>query len=315
MRSLPGLTSLDRPLVTFLESNAHAFTRADLFSRWTRTALTRGLDTGNIVRVLPGIYSAQRHAKTPQVIGEALNLWHHEGLVTGPLALHLFDNELPMPTSVDLRVAHGFRPRTPEWVRCRQGEPSRQLVFQDGVRCAPPALALLDAWRFAAPRDRPNIFWEALWARVCTWKELAREVERAPRIAARRDLERMLRWFSEGATTPLEVRAKYETFADARFSDFVWQTRLWLGTRRVTVDMLHPATMVVVELDGDRYHSTSKARTEDRERQTLLTASGYTMVRFGWSDARDRPAWCREQLLAVLATRSSGPSRRPSGTG
>lgn len=170
-----------------------------------------------------------------------------------------------------------------------------------------PERALLDAWRYAAPRDRRNLLYEALWARACTWQQLRREVVRAPRVADRRDLERVLAWFASGATSPLEVRAQYETFADARFGEFEWQVDLRLGSRRATADMLHRRAMLVVELDGERYHSTSKSLDWDRARDTDFLVEGYVTVRFGWSDVVRRPEWCRERLLAITATRLTPP--------
>ncbi|WP_160297584.1 endonuclease domain-containing protein [Demequina salsinemoris] len=177
----------------------------------------------------------------------------------------------------------------------------------DGVNCVVPELALLDAWRCTAPAERRAVLWEALWARACTWRQLKRELDRAPRVSGRRDLERVLGWFAEGATSPLEVRAKHEVFTGARFSEFEWQTEVVLPTRRPTVDMLHRRAMVIVELDGDIYHSTRTARDADRNRQTDLAAAGFVVVRFGWWDIVDRPEWCRERLLTVVAGRLTRP--------
>lgn len=310
MRTLPGLTSLDGTLTAFLDDNRHAFTRAELRSRWTRTALEKAVTSGAATRVLPGVYAARQHVADPRVRGEALNLWHPDGLVTGLLALHLYASDLPRPSAVQLRVPHGFRPAAPNWLRICQGEPQYRWAYPGGVRCTVPALALLDAWRLAPATERENLLWEALWVKVCTWRELVREVKKAPRIAGRRDLKRILGWFAAGAKSPLEVRAKYETFADARFREFAWQVDLRLASRGVTVDMLHQATKTVVELDGDKYHSTRDKRDDDRERQTLLVAAGYAVVRFGWRDVVDRPEWCRKQVLTTLASRSLRPARK-----
>lgn len=310
MRAIPSLSRLDRPLDDFLAANEHAFSRADLLSRWTRTALERAVATGTAERILPGVYCSPGFRSAPLVRAEALSLWHPAGLVTGSLALHLYAGVLGAPTIVDLRVTNGHRPRAPAWVRCRQSAPVRTSSSPQCVRCTFPPMALLDAWRFATPNDRRRVLYEALWARVCTWRELHRELERTPRLAGRRDMERVLGWFAEGATTPLEVRAKNETFADARFREFEWQVTLRLGHRRPTVDMLHRRAAVVVELDGDRYHSTRRARDNDRERQTDLAAAGYLVIRFGWRDVVDRPAWCRERLLGAVYARLA----RASGT-
>lgn len=305
MRLIPGLTPTAGPLHRFLRVNAHAFTRAELLTHWSQWALKASIRNGTARRILPGVYSAPEHAHKARVLGEAMNLWHPAGLVTGPLALHLYANTLPVPNVAHLHVTRGHRPRTPAWIHCHQGEVLRHSSSPHGIRSAVPARALLDAWRFAPVAERRNILWEALWAKVCTWRQLQREVDRMYRIAGRVDLERVLGWFAAGAKSPLEARARYETFADARFREFEWQVELGLGWRQATVDMFHRRTAVVIELDGDKYHSSREDRDSDRERQTLLTAAGYAVMRFGWNDVVLRPAWCRAQVLAVLAARSA----------
>ena len=261
------------------------------------------------MRVLPGIYCGATHALDPIARGEALNLWYPRGLVTGELAIHLYARTLPLPlpSRADLLVEDGQHLRAPPWVRLHQSGPLRASSAPQGVACVVPERALLDAWRYAAPRDRRNLLYEALWARVCSSEQLRREVVRAPRVAGRRDLDRVLAWFASGATSPLEVRAQHETFADARFGEFEWQVELRLGSRRATADMLHRRAMLVVELDGERYHSTPKALGSDRARDTDFLAEGYVTARFGWSDVVRRPEWCRERLLAITASRLPPP--------
>ncbi|SEJ22237.1 DUF559 domain-containing protein [Demequina mangrovi] len=310
MRLLAGITDLDRPLTSFLGANAHAFTRAELLGPWTRHALDAAVRAGTVARVLPGVYCGAAHRDSPSTRGEALNLWAPRTLVTGALALHLCTPALAAPRVADLAARNGDRLHPPAWVRVHQAGVPLVSSCLGGVNCVTPERALLDAWRYAPEHERRNLLWEALWARACTWRQVERELERAPRVAGRRDLERVLGWFAEGATTPLEVLAKHEVFTGARFDAFERQVDLVLPSRRATVDMLHRRARVVVELDGDAYHSTRKARDEDRNRQTDLVAAGYAVVRFGWRDVVDRPEWCRERLLTVVAGRLTRPGSR-----
>ena len=291
-------------LADFLAASPHAYTRGELVRAWSRRQLDNATDAGSVARPLTGIYCGPNHALDPTVRGEALNLWQPDGAVTGAAALHLYERSLPRPARLDLIVPHGHRRDVPPWVRLRQCGPMRSTILAGGVVSAPMARALLDAWRYAPAADRRDVLWQALWARVCTWHQLRAEADRAPKVAGRRDLERVLGWFAEGATTPLEVRAKHETFADARFREFEWQVRLTLPTRRARPDMLHRRTKVAVELDGDQHHSTRDARDRDRARRTDLAAAGYAVIGFGWNDITQRPAWCRERLLAVVASRA-----------
>ncbi len=308
MRPRPVLAESNITLSAFLNARRHAFTRAELLSRWPRSALDRLVSDGDAVRLLPDVYCGGAHVEDTVVRGEGINLWVPQGLVTGSLALCLYASKMPVPSLVEVVVPHGRNMRTPPWVRLHQSGPLRASSAPRGVTCVVPERALLDAWRYAAPRDRRNLLYEALWARVCTWRQLRLEVARAPRVAGRRDLERVLGWFAGGATSPLEVRAQHETFADVRFREFEWQVELRLGSRRATADMLHRRAMLVVELDGERYHSTPTALGSDRARDTDFLAEGYVTVRFGWHDIVGRPAWCRERLLAVLATRLERPA-------
>lgn len=307
MRILLGLTGLDLPLAEFLDVNRRAFSRREMLERGSRYALDSALARGSAIRLLPGVYCGAAHSTVPAVLGEALNLWAPRTLVTGRLALHLSTSMLPAPTVADLVAGNGRALRPPPWVRVHQNAVPRTATKLDGVNCVTAPRALLDAWRFAPSNERRDILWESLWARVCTWRQLKIELDRAPRVAGRRDLERMLGWFAEGATTPLEVRAKHEVFTGARFTEFEWQVELVLPARRSTVDILHRRAKVIIELDGDTYHSTRMARDEDRNRQTDLTAAGFAVIRFGWRDIVDRPAWCRERVLTTVA----GRLRRP----
>ncbi|WP_084622519.1 endonuclease domain-containing protein [Demequina oxidasica] len=308
MRLIPGVPEPSGCLSDFLAANAHAFSRADLVADWSRHQLDSSVRSSSIVRVLPGVYSARVHASNPVVLGEAANLWCPRGLVTGELALHLYANGLQAPTYADLVVAQGDAMHAPRWVRVHQTGLPRYRGSAEGVHCVTPERALMDAWRFAKPALRRGLLYESLWARVCSWRQLQHELNRTPRVAGRRDLELLLGWFAEGATTPLEVLAKHETFANVRFREFEWQVKLRLGQRHLTVDMLHRKADLVVELDGDRYHSTREARDADRERQTDLAAAGFLTVRFGWNDLFRRPAWCRDRLLRALESRLARPS-------
>ncbi|WP_160297603.1 endonuclease domain-containing protein [Demequina salsinemoris] len=226
------------------------------------------------------------------------------------MALHLRNAALPRPVTADLTSDKGDPLHPPPRVRVHQrGVPRTSSSFR-GVDCVTTERALLDAWRFAAPDERHAVLWEALWARVCTWRQLKRELDRAQRVAGRRDLDRLLGWFAAGATSPLEARAKHEVFTGAQFREFEWQVELVLPTRRPQVDMLRRPAGVIVELDGDAYHSTRAARDEDRNRQTDLVAAGFVVVRFGWRDIVDRPAWCRETVRTVVAGRLAAASSR-----
>ncbi len=306
MRPLPGVPrEPDGPLGAFLDAYPHAFTRAELLSTWSRHHLDFTLADAPQSRILSGVYASPQHLRRPQVMAEAATLWAPRALVTGSLALHLYNKSLPSPGYVDLATTNGDNLHPPHWVRVHQTGRPPEYGTPCGVPCTLPARALLDAWRYGKAFERPNIFWNALWIRACTSRQLSTEMMRWPRIAGRRDLDRMLAWFTEGATSALEVRAKHETFVGTRFKDFEWQAEIPLVRRKVRVDMLHRKAQLVIELDGDAYHSTRTDREADRDRQNALVASGFTVLRFGWHDIVDHPQWCRDQVNNAILHRLS----------
>jgi len=240
-------------------------------------------------------------------MGEAANLWVPSGLVTGALALHLYSPSLPAPGVIDLVVPPGLHMRAPTWVRAHQTHLPRSFGAAQGVRCVVAERALLDAWRFAAAPYRTPTLYEALWARTCSWRQLAAELRRTSRVPARRELEHTLAWFAKGSTSPLEVRARRDVLAGRRFAEFEWQASLTVGSRMAVADMLHRAAKVVVELDGAHHHQRASTWHADRARDVDLAAAGYITVRFGWDDIVRRPDWCQARLVEVVVSRIARP--------
>jgi very-short-patch-repair endonuclease len=61
---------------------------------------------------------------------------------------------------------------------------------------------------------------------------------------------------------------------------------------------------VVVEIDGLAYHSDGHQFRRDRHRDAALTAMGYRVLRFTWTDAVRHPRYVVSTVLAVLALAS-----------
>ena len=75
-------------------------------------------------------------------------------------------------------------------------------------------------------------------------------------------------------------------------------------------DIVFRDVKLVVEIDGRAYHSTPEAFERDRERQNLLVAAGWTVLRFTWRDLTTRPEHVVATILANLARlRRDTPAR------
>lgn len=70
------------------------------------------------------------------------------------------------------------------------------------------------------------------------------------------------------------------------------------------VDVWFESERLVLELDGYRFHSSSRAFERDRRRDPDFAAANIRLMRVTWSQAVDRP----EELLVKLG-RALGPER------
>lgn len=73
---------------------------------------------------------------------------------------------------------------------------------------------------------------------------------------------------------------------------------LWVRGQRIVVDLLLDGTRVVIEVDGRRYHADATTFQRDRERQNLLVAAGYTLLRFTAEDLTMRSRTVVETIAA-----------------
>ena len=63
------------------------------------------------------------------------------------------------------------------------------------------------------------------------------------------------------------------------------------------VDLHWPRHKLIVEVDGYQFHASRQAFEEDRRRDQILTAAGYTVIRITWLHLRHEPY----RVIAAIA--------------
>jgi very-short-patch-repair endonuclease len=81
-----------------------------------------------------------------------------------------------------------------------------------------------------------------------------------------------------------------------------YQCELVLDGRRLRPDFLIPDAKLVIEVDGLAVHGTRDALDHDLERQNLLTAHGYQVLRYTSTHLRS-PDRIAAQILRTAARR------------
>jgi very-short-patch-repair endonuclease len=69
------------------------------------------------------------------------------------------------------------------------------------------------------------------------------------------------------------------------------------------VDFVWRDQRLVVEIDGFTYHASRAAFERDRQRDSILAARGYTVIRVTWRQLVDAPEAVVARLATALAAR------------
>jgi hypothetical protein len=75
----------------------------------------------------------------------------------------------------------------------------------------------------------------------------------------------------------------------------------WVGR----VDVAYPDAKLLVELDSRRWHDTSTAFDDDRERTNALVVAGWRVIRITWRMLHDEP----ERVAALVRAALCGETR------
>jgi len=73
-----------------------------------------------------------------------------------------------------------------------------------------------------------------------------------------------------------------------------------LDGRAIEPDLLWRERRVVIELDGATWHDERLAREDDAERQALLEAHGYRVLRISWRQLVDHPRQTIARIRSAL---------------
>jgi very-short-patch-repair endonuclease len=66
------------------------------------------------------------------------------------------------------------------------------------------------------------------------------------------------------------------------------------------VDFLWPEHCLIVEVDGEAFHSHDRATRRDRRRTNDLQLQGYVVLRLTWDDVNRRPDRVLEEIARAL---------------
>lgn len=173
----------------------------------------------------------------------------------------------------------------------------------DGIRVTSPARTQLDLAAISTRRQMERILNEAEVLGLTDRLSLPMLLERYPRRRGSALLRELL---ADDETlrgvTREELEKRFDVFVEERgLPRPRLNADIAVGGRFFRADCLWPERRLIVELDGRASHGTRRAFEKDRERDRLLLADGWRVVRVTWFQLRDEPAVLAADLRRILA--------------
>lgn len=245
-----------------------------------RTTLSRLSAAGVLSRPLPGTYVATSDATSWL---RAVCAWAgSEGALHGPTAAALW---VPNTTGGVVHLAHP-RLRSRHGVTVwRHRVPTEFVRTAGGLRVTSPAYTAVEL----AASDDGRALCEVLRRGAATQDELEMALVSLNGTCGQAVRRCVVEACLENPWSYAELRL-HRILRSAGLTGWVANGRLRLSGELVRPDVLFLRAKVVVEFDGRAVHDDPAQFLKDRERQNLLVAHGYVVLRFGWEHL-DQPGY------------------------
>lgn len=293
-------------------AEVRSFSRAELEAATSATTLRSAVRRGLVMRVFDGIFIAGEHADAFAARAHAAVRWAGSAAVLGgEAALFLWGGLESPPDVIQVLVPRGTGRKTPPWIRLTHTSYAFATAEWQGVKIATAPFALMQGYGHMPARDRDNAVYRTVATKVATTAMLIEAAASVPRIRGRRALEATLAAAHRGAESYLERHGATTAFNCSALVGLIQQHRIRVGSDRYRCDFYDPESRTAIELDGSAFHQDPHARERDIRRDARLASVGIQTIRFGYRDMTERPAWCREQVIQAIESRS-GPRTGPN---
>jgi len=170
---------------------------------------------------------------------------------------------------------------------------------RDNIRVTSPARTALDLAPELTPRALRRMVRQAIAEGRLSIRQLTEVLDRS---AGHRGAAALRAIIADGhvpTCSELEDRA-LELLHEAGIERPEVNAELLLDERRIRPDLLWRRQRLVVELDGAAWHGDRLTRENDADRQAILEAHGYRVVRISWRQPVDNPRQTITRIRAAL---------------
>jgi very-short-patch-repair endonuclease len=180
--------------------------------------------------------------------------------------------------------------------------PSEHVTTVRGIPVTTAARTLLDLAAVMPERHLRRAVRQAQFLKLTTVTSLAAVLHGPGPRRGRKKLARILGTDSAPTQSVLED-AVLDLVLRGGFAHPVVNEPLFLDGRRIVPDLCWPPQRLIIEADGP-HHDDPFERAADKERQRILEAHGYRVIRVTWEQAVMRPAATLRRIADAGAPRA-----------
>jgi very-short-patch-repair endonuclease len=278
-----------------------------LTSRVDRKTVAGWVGGGRLRRIQPGVYALPSAAGEWRIRLQAA-VRVTGGVVSHRTALALWDLLPPEPRgSVHLTVALNRSGRGTDGLALHR---TRDLVDAvrrvDGLPVTSAERAVVDSWGRPGGLSRQELRAAAIDAvrrRLCTPRDLQREIDRRPCLPGRAALVELVRLLAEGCRSELEIWGCLHVLRGPGMPVFTLQRPIAVAGERFFLDAACDEVLLAVETDGASFHGSREQRERDIRRDALLASVGWQTLRFGFRRMTSSPDACRRDIRSAYQAR------------
>jgi very-short-patch-repair endonuclease len=292
-----------------LQDHGGLATRRQLLERIPGSVLDGHIGRQNLVRVFPHVYRLRTGPRDDVITlraallhaGPEAALSHTTALAVW--GLHVL--ERPLHLTVEHSIRRAGAADLVVHRRLKFDPDSAQCVERGGLRTTALPRTLIDSWPLLPRAERRPLVIEVARRRLVTAAQLRESLSERSNVGGHRTLRQTIDLIDDGCQSELEAHGVLNVFRHRSLPRSTGQYRLALPTGVFTLDRAWPEAKLAVELDGARYHTSPEDRRRDLERDALLAAAGWVVLRFTYADVLRDPEGVRARVLEVYRTRLS----------
>lgn len=286
----------------------HGIVTARQLAAWgfSRNAIAVRVRRGHLHPIYRGVYAVGHDALTQTAsftaavlaCGANAVLSHHSAAVhLGMLTCDGGDPHVTVPCAGGRNVA-GIR------VHRSQLDP-RDAWTRDGILVTSPARTTLDVAATMSAHGLRRMGRQAQAEQRVNVRQLVEVVQRHPGHRGAANVRALI------ADGPAPTRSDHEDMVldlidRAGIDRPELNTRLRLDGRTIEADMLWSERRLVIECDSRRWHSDPLTRENDADKQAVLEANGYRVLRITWTQGINHPRQTPARLAQAGVSRVSG---------